>query len=344
MILSAVDEVVARAKADFVAVQSDAELEQVKALYLGKQGLLTKAFAHLKTLAGDDKKRQGALLNRAKAAIEAALSEAKARLREQAIAHALQKESIDVTLPGIGLGKGSLHPVTIILQEITDFFARAGFAIAVGPEVEDDEHNFTALNIGSDHPARAMHDTFYIEENIVLRTHTSPVQIRYMRSHQPPLRIIAPGRVYRWDMDLTHTPMFHQLEGLWVDESVSFANLKGILIAFLCAFFRNDQLAVRFRPSYFTFTEPSAEVDIQCVACAGIGCRICSHSGWLEVLGCGMVHPNVFKAVDYDADRFRGFAFGLGVERLTMLRFGIGDLRLFFENDLRWLEQFTGLS
>jgi phenylalanyl-tRNA synthetase alpha chain len=339
----ALEEIIKKAQDDFLAADSEAELEQLKALYLGKQGLLTKAFSTLRKLADEEKKMQGARLNDAKTAIESFLAQAKERVRQKAIEKALLQESLDVTLPGIGLGKGALHPVTIVLQEIVRFFEKAGFAEAVGPEVEDDEHNFTALNIGPDHPARAMHDTFYIEDNIVLRTHTSPVQIRYMRTHKPPLRIIAPGRVYRRDMDLTHTPMFHQVEGLWVDQSVCFADLKGILIAFLRAFFRNDDLAVRFRPSYFPFTEPSAEVDIQCVACAGHGCRVCSHTGWLEVLGCGMVHPNVFQAVHYETS-FRGFAFGLGVERLAMLRYGIGDLRLFFENDVRWLHQFTGLS
>ena len=224
---------------------------------------------------------------------------------------------------------------------VEDLFNQLGFEIAEGPEIEDDFHNFEALNIPASHPARAMHDTFYINENLLLRTHTSPVQIRAMKERQPPLKIIAPGRVYRCDSDVTHTPMFHQVEGLMVDEQVTFTDLKAVLIDFLQQFFERDDLAVRFRPSYFPFTEPSAEADIQCVMCSGEGCRVCSHTGWLEVLGCGMVHPNVFKHVAIDSEKYTGFAFGMGVERLAMLRYGVNDLRLFFENDLRFLQQFN---
>jgi phenylalanyl-tRNA synthetase alpha chain len=238
------------------------------------------------------------------------------------------------------LGRGGLHPVTRTLSRIESLFHSVGFEVADGPEIETDFYNFTALNIPENHPARAMHDTFYLQDGTLLRTHTSPVQVHYMQNHQPPFRIIAPGRVYRCDSDVTHTPMFHQVEGLWVDENVSFADLKGMLADFMRRFFEVDDLAVRFRPSFFPFTEPSAEMDIGCVMCGGDGCRVCSHTGWLEVLGCGMVHPNVFKHVNIDSERFLGFAFGLGVERLAMLRYGVDDLRLFFENDLRFLAQF----
>ena len=246
---------------------------------------------------------------------------------------------MDVTLPGRGQQAGGLHPVTRTLNRVEELFRGMGFDVAEGPEIEDDYHNFEALNIPPSHPARAMHDTFYFDEHTVLRTHTSPVQIRVMAEKKPPLRIIAPGRVYRCDSDITHTPMFHQLEGLLVDDKTTFADLKGILDEFLKAFFEKD-LAVRFRPSYFPFTEPSAEVDMQCVMCGGEGCRVCSHTGWIEILGCGMVHPKVLGHVNIDSETYTGFAFGMGIERLTMLRYGVNDLRLFFENDLRFLRQF----
>jgi phenylalanyl-tRNA synthetase alpha chain len=260
-------------------------------------------------------------------------------LEKEALDAKLAAEAVDVTLPGRGQATGGLHPVTMTLQRIEKLFSQLGFEVAEGPEIEDDYHNFEALNIPESHPARAMHDTFYFDNHTVLRTHTSPVQIRVMQEKKPPLRVIAPGRVYRCDSDLTHTPMFHQIEGLLVDEDVSFAQLKGILDEFLRRFFERE-LAVRFRPSYFPFTEPSAEADIQCVHCNGAGCRVCSHTGWLEILGCGMVHPNVFKHVDVDSEKYTGLAFGIGVERLAMLRYGVSDLRLYFENDLRFLEQF----
>ncbi|HSH48244.1 MAG TPA: phenylalanine--tRNA ligase subunit alpha, partial [Halomonas sp.] len=247
----------------------------------------------------------------------------------------------DVTLPGRGQASGGLHPVTRTLERIEGLFTRIGFAVATGPEIEDDYHNFEALNIPAHHPARGMADTFYFDATRLLRTHTSPVQVRTMQAQSPPIRIVCPGRVYRSDSDLTHTPMFHQVEGLLVDENISFADLKGTLEDFLHAFFERDDLSVRFRPSYFPFTEPSAEVDIECVMCAGQGCRVCSHTGWLEVLGCGMVHPAVFGHVGIDAERYTGFAFGMGAERLAMLRYGVNDLRLFFDNDLRFLRQFA---
>jgi phenylalanyl-tRNA synthetase alpha chain len=252
----------------------------------------------------------------------------------------LAKESVDVTLPGRGQHTGGLHPVTRTLQRMEDFFTAIGYDVAEGPEIEDDYHNFEALNIPDHHPARAMHDTFYFDAHTLLRTHTSPVQVRVMEATQGPIRIICPGKVYRCDSDITHTPMFHQMEGLLISENVSFADLKGTVEQFLQVFFEKD-LGVRFRPSFFPFTEPSAEVDMECVMCSGKGCRICKQTGWLEVMGCGMVHPEVLKASGVDATRYQGFAFGMGVERLAMLRYGVNDLRLFFENDLRFLKQFN---
>jgi phenylalanyl-tRNA synthetase alpha chain len=263
-------------------------------------------------------------------------------IREKKLGEQLIGEALDVTLPGRGLGMGGLHPVTRTLERIQSLFHSVGFTVAAGPEVESDYYNFTALNIPENHPARAMHDTFYTDvgNGNLLRTHTSPVQIRYMKTNPPPLKVIAPGRVYRRDSDLTHTPMFHQVEGLWVDKDVNLSALKGVLSDFMKHFFERDDLRVRFRASFFPFTEPSAEMDIGCVMCSN-GCRVCGHTGWLEVLGCGMVHPNVFKHVNIDHEKYTGFAFGLGVERLAMLRYGVNDLRLFFENDLRFLRQFN---
>jgi phenylalanyl-tRNA synthetase alpha chain len=279
------------------------------------------------------------MINEAKEEIKHALEARKAALLAARLESQLGAEAIDVTLPGRGQRPGGLHPITRTLERIEAFFTQVGFIVAEGPEVEDDFHNFEALNIPIHHPARAMHDTFYFDSRLLLRTHTSNVQIRTMEVQAPPVRIIAPGRVYRCDSDITHTPMFHQVEGLFVDEEVSFADLRGVLDDFLRQFFEKADLQVRFRPSYFPFTEPSAEVDIQCVMCGGGGCRVCSHSGWLEVLGCGMVHPAVFQQVGIDSERYTGYAFGMGVERLAMLRYGVNDLRLFFENDLRFLQQ-----
>ncbi|WP_428606038.1 phenylalanine--tRNA ligase subunit alpha [Sedimenticola sp.] len=315
-------------------------LDEVRVRFLGKNGLLTAQLKQLGKLPAEERPLAGQAINKAKQALQETIEQRRALLEQQELVSRLGSERIDVTLPGRGMGQGGLHPVTRTLQRIEDLFSRAGFAIEEGPEIEDDYHNFEALNIPAHHPARAMHDTFYFDAHLLLRTHTSPVQIRTMENAGPPLKVIAPGRVYRCDSDLTHTPMFHQVEGLLVDENVSFADLKGVLYDFLQSFFERD-LKIRFRPSYFPFTEPSAEVDIECVMCGGDGCRVCSHTGWLEVLGCGMVHPEVFRHVGIDSEKYTGYAFGMGVERLTMLRYGVNDLRLFFENDLRFLRQFA---
>ena len=315
-------------------------LDEVRVRYLGKSGLFTEQLKQLGKLPKEERPKAGQAINQAKKRLQEAIETRKAALEQAALEARLAAERLDVTLPGRTLGLGGLHPVTRTLERIQEIFASAGFTVAEGPEIEDDYHNFEALNIPAHHPARAMHDTFYFDEHRLLRTHTSPVQVRVMSKAQPPLKVIAPGRVYRCDSDLTHTPMFHQVEGFMVDEQVTFADLKGILHAFLKAFFEQD-LKVRFRPSYFPFTEPSAEVDMECVMCKGAGCRVCGHTGWLEVLGCGMIHPEVFRHVGIDTERYSGYAFGMGVERLTMLRYGVDDLRLFFENDLRFLRQFA---
>jgi len=315
-------------------------LDEIRVHYLGKKGVLTQQLKQLGKLPPEQRPEAGQAINVAKKQVQESIEARKQSLQNAELEAQLAAEKIDVTLPGRGQRSGGLHPVTRTLQRIRHLFSSMGFESAEGPEIEDDYHNFEALNIPEHHPARAMHDTFYIDAHHVLRTHTSPVQIRVMETQKPPFRIIAPGRVYRCDSDLTHTPMFHQVEGLLVDENVSFADLKGLLEEFLKHFFERDDLGVRFRPSYFPFTEPSAEVDIECVICSGEGCRVCSHSGWLEVLGCGMVHPNVFKHVDVDNEQYTGLAFGMGVERLAMLKYGVNDLRLFFENDLQFLQQF----
>ncbi|MGK2913628.1 MAG: phenylalanine--tRNA ligase subunit alpha [Porticoccaceae bacterium] len=321
------------------------ELERARVHYLGKKGEVTLLLKSLGKLPADERPKVGAVINEVKAQIEALLDARKSVLESSAIAAQLAAEAIDVTLPGRVSSTGRLHPITRTLERIEGFFTRVGYQVAEGPEIEDDYHNFEALNIPAHHPARAMHDTFYINAITaldpvrVLRTHTSPVQIRTMEQQSPPIRVICPGRVYRCDSDLTHTPMFHQVEGLVVDRDISFADLKGTVDQFLRAFFEAD-FPVRFRPSYFPFTEPSAEVDIQCTHCNGRGCRICKQTGWLEVMGCGMVHPSVFTRCGIDADEYTGFAFGMGVERLAMLRYGVNDLRLFFDNDIRFLKQF----
>ena len=325
---------------DAVAAAADLRgLDAVRVEYLGKKGLLTAQLKQLGQLPPEERKQAGQVINQAKETVQQAIEARKGDLQQAELDRRLAGETVDVTLPGRGQVGGGLHPVTRTLERIEALFAGLGFEVALGPEIEDDYHNFEALNIPAHHPARAMHDTFYFEDGRVLRTHTSPVQIRVMENRTPPLRVIAPGRVYRCDSDLTHTPMFHQVEGLMVDTDVSFVDLKGILDDFLKHFFERD-LGVRFRPSYFPFTEPSAEVDMECVMCDGQGCRVCSHTGWLEVLGCGMVHPKVFEHVGIDNEQYTGFAFGMGVERLAMLRYGVNDLRLFFENDLRFLRQF----
>lgn len=313
----------------FAATSDEAELEQIKARYLGKEGSLTGLLKGLGKLSAEERPAAGARINQIKQGIEAALQARRDALQQNKLEQKLAAESLDVTLPGRGLGTGGLHPVTRTLQRIEHLFHSLGFATSSGPEIEHDFYNFTALNIPENHPARAMHDTFYIDPQHVLRTHTSPVQVRYMESNQPPLKIISPGRVYRVDSDATHSPMFHQVEGLWVDEEVSFANLKGVVQDFLQRFFERDDLRVRFRPSFFPFTEPSAEMDMSW------------NGGWLEIGGCGMVHPNVLKHVNIDSEKYLGFAFGLGVERLAMLRYGVNDLRQFYESDLRFLKQFN---
>ncbi|HYQ71290.1 MAG TPA: phenylalanine--tRNA ligase subunit alpha [Gammaproteobacteria bacterium] len=327
---------------DEIAAAGDAaSLDAVRVGYLGKKGRLTQQLKQLGTLPAAERPAAGQAINRIKERVQQALEARRETLQASQLDARLAEERIDVTLPGRGQPQGGLHPVTITMRRIEALFRPLGFTVAEGPEIEDDHHNFEALNIPAHHPARAMHDTFYFDAHTLLRTHTSPVQVRVMEQQQPPLRIIAPGRVYRCDSDLTHTPMFHQVEGLLVDEQVSFANLRGLLDEFLRAFFERSDLPVRFRPSYFPFTEPSAEVDIQCVMCAGEGCRVCGQSGWLEILGCGMVHPKVFEQVGIDNERYTGFAFGMGVERLAMLRYGVNDLRLFFENDMSFLKQFN---
>lgn len=318
-----------QALAQFQATNDEAELENIKGRFLGKEGRLTLLLKSLGKLSVEERPAAGARINQVKQAIETALQARRDALRQERLAQQLAAESLDVTLPGRGHGSGGLHPVTQTLDRIETLFHSLGFAIASGPEIEHDFYNFTALNIPENHPARAMHDTFYLDPEHVLRTHTSPVQIRYMESHQPPLKIISPGKVYRVDSDATHSPMFHQVEGLWVDEAMSFANLKGVVQDFLQRFFEREDLRVRFRPSFFPFTEPSAEMDMSW------------GDGWLEIGGCGMVHPNVLRHVSIDSEKYLGFAFGLGVERLAMLRYGVNDLRLFYESDLRFLKQFN---
>ena len=328
-----------QARSAIAAAQDSATLEQLRVDYLGKKGQLTGLLKGLSNLTPEDRPKAGALINVVKQELQELIGERKTALDATAVKAKLEQEAIDVTMPGRAKTIGGVHPVTQTIERMEDFFSAIGFDVVEGPEIEDDYHNFEALNIPAHHPARAMHDTFYVDEHTVLRTHTSPVQVRVMESQEPPLRIICPGRVYRCDSDLTHTPMFHQVEGLLIDEHSSFSDLKGLIEDFLRVFFERD-LEVRFRPSYFPFTEPSAEVDIQCVNCAGKGCRVCSQTGWLEVMGCGMVHPKVFEAAGIDTEKYSGFAFGMGVERLAMLRYGVNDLRLFFDNDLRFLEQF----
>jgi phenylalanyl-tRNA synthetase alpha chain len=330
---------VEQALADIGASANVAALDEVRVRLLGKKGLLTEQLKALGKLSAEERPAAGQRINDAKTSIHAALEIRRLRLEQATLELELAKGTIDVTLPGRGQEPGSLHPVTRTRLRIEQIFAQAGFQVASGPEVEDDFHNFEALNIPKNHPARAMHDTFYFPDGRLLRTHTSPVQIRSMRAQRPPLAVIAPGRVYRNDSDMTHSPMFHQVEGIAIGESISFANLKAMLHTFVERFFEQP-LGMRLRPSYFPFTEPSAEVDIECVFCHGKGCRVCKQTGWLEILGCGMVHPNVLAAAGIDSEHWQGYAFGMGIERLAMLRYGVDDLRLFFENDLQFLKQF----
>ncbi|HJP35753.1 MAG: phenylalanine--tRNA ligase subunit alpha [Gammaproteobacteria bacterium] len=331
--MSDTNEIVETATGEAEQAESLAALDQVRVKYLGKKGVLTEQLKNLGKLPASDRPETGRLINIAKKDLARAIEQRKAALEAAQLESELAGAHIDVTLPGRGCALGGAHPITLTMARIEDLFARSGFEICDGPEVEDDYHNFEALNIPAHHPARAMHDTFYFGDGSLLRTHTSPVQVRVMEERTPPLRVIAPGRVYRCDYDQTHSPMFHQVEGLLLDRDVTMGDLKGVLQAFLRAFFEQDELQMRFRPSYFPFTEPSAEVDIKLASPHGI-------SDWLEVLGCGMVHPNVLSNVGIDGERYNGFAFGLGVERLAMLRYGVNDLRLFFDNDLQFLRQF----
>lgn len=333
---------VATAKTAIETAADIAALEKLRVDYLGKKGEITQQLKSLKDLPDEEKRLFGKHVNEAKDAIQEAIAVRKIALEAVAIQDQLAKERVDVTLTARSLDVGGLHPITIVMERISQLFSQLGFDIHEGPEVETEYYNFEALNIPSHHPARAMHDTFYFDKKLLLRTHTSPVQIRAMEKEKPPLKIIAPGRVYRCDSDVTHTPMFHQVEGLMVDEGISFADLKGILSDFLSAFFETN-VKTRFRASYFPFTEPSAEVDMSCVKCQGQGCRICKQTGWLEILGCGMVHPRVLEYGGIDPDRYTGFAFGMGVERMAMLRYNVDDLRLFFENDIKVLKQFNGV-
>ncbi|GGI83217.1 phenylalanine--tRNA ligase subunit alpha [Legionella impletisoli] len=315
------------------------QLEAIRVEYLGKKGKLTEILKTLVDLPPEEKPKMGQLVNQVKRELSAQIEEKLGLLKEEQLQQKLAAEQVDVTLPGRNRQAGTLHPVTQVKQIINQFFSRLGFDVVEGPEVETDFYNFEALNIPGHHPARAMHDTFYFGDGRLLRTHTSPVQIRTMENRKPPFRLIAPGRVYRCDSDLTHTPMFHQVEGLLIDKHATLAGLKGLLQDFFAHFF-GRKLAVRFRPSYFPFTEPSAEVDIECTQCSGKGCRLCKFTGWLEVLGCGMVHPNVLKAVNISPEAYQGWAFGMGIDRMAMLYFGIDDLRMMFENDLSFLKQF----
>ena len=324
------DRIVESALADFQSSVDPAALENAKAKYLGKAGTLTTRLKTLGTLAADERAAAGARINAAKAKLEEALVARRQSIADAKLAAQLSAEALDVSLPGRGPGTGGLHPLTRTLERLETLFRSLGFDVAQGPEIEDDFHNFTALNTPENHPARSMHDTFYVEGGLVLRTHTSPMQIRYMETHPPPIRIIAPGRVYRVDNDATHSPMFHQVEGLWIGDDVSFADLKAVMHEFLRNFFERDDVTLRFRPGFFPFTEPSAEIDMR----FGDG-------GWLEIAGAGQVHPNVLRAVNIDPERWQGFAFGLGPDRLAMLRYGVDDLRLFYENDLRFLRQFA---
>ena len=326
----ALSTIVDAALADFEACVDPASLENAKAKYLGKSGSLTGQLKSLGRLPPGERASTGARINAAKARLEDALTARRAALADAKLASQLAADALDVSLPGRGRGVGGLHPLTRTLERIEMLFRSLGFAVADGPEIEDDFHNFTALNTPENHPARSMHDTFYVEGGLVLRTHTSPIQIRYMETHAPPIRIIAPGRVYRVDSDATHSPMFHQVEGLWIGDDVSFADLKGVFSEFLRNFFERDDVTLRFRPSFFPFTEPSAEIDMR----VGDG-------GWLEIAGAGQVHPNVLRAVNIDPERWQGFAFGMGPDRLAMVRYGVDDLRLFYENDLRFLRQFA---
>jgi phenylalanyl-tRNA synthetase alpha chain len=324
---------------DLHSTETPADLRQLRIKYAGKKGIITTKLKLLSTVPLDERPEYGKLLNELKMFMEGEINARELLIRDRERSKVIASEALDVTLPGKYTPPGRTHPITTVLQEIIDIFVSLGFTIEVGPEVELDYYNFEALNIPRDHPARDMQDTFYISDDVLLRTHTSPVQVRTMERSRPPLRFIAPGKVYRCDADVSHTPMFHQVEGLVVDTDITFSDLKGVLEVFIHRMFTKDT-PVRFRPSFFPFTEPSAEVDIGCILCSGSGCRVCKNSGWLEVLGAGMVNPRVFEMVGYDPEVYTGFAFGMGVERLTMLKYSIDDIRMFYENDIRFLRQF----
>jgi len=334
------EEIEMQARSELEEVQDEVSLQNLKARYLGRAGIITELLKGLRDVPDMERPEMGRLINDVKITIEDIFDKKLNIIKEDKKQTELLEEKLDVTLPGRGFHLGTKHPVTQVMEEVVGIFEKMGFQVEEGPEVELDYYNFEALNIPPDHPARDMQDTFYISDDIVLRTHTSPVQIRVMEKQKPPIKIIAPGKVYRCDSDISHTPMFHQVEGLLVDEKVTFGDLKGVLTEFARLVF-GENLKVRFRPSFFPFTEPSAELDIECVICGGKGCRVCKDTGWLEILGCGMVDPEVFKSVNYDSERYSGFAFGMGIERIAMLKFGINDIRLFFENDLRFLKQFV---
>ena len=339
--MSDLEDILSTALSAVASAGDSSALDDVRVKYLGKKGELTGLLKGLGKLSPEDRPAAGAEINTAKEALQEAISARKADLDNAAIDAQLASETIDVSLPGRNNDLGALHPVTQVLRRMEDFFIGVGYEVVEGPEIEDDYHNFEALNLPEHHPARAMHDTFYFNPELLLRTHTSPVQVRVMETTKPPIRIICPGRVYRVDPpDPSHLPMFHQVEGLVVDENISFADLKGTVVEFLRVFFEKDDLEVRFRPSYFPFTEPSAEVDVQCVHCEGAGCRVCSQTGWLEVMGSGMVHPRVLEYSGIDSEKYTAFAFGMGPDRLAMLRYSVDDLRHYLDNDLRFLKQF----
>ncbi|MCD6133806.1 MAG: phenylalanine--tRNA ligase subunit alpha [Deltaproteobacteria bacterium] len=334
------EEILEKLKQEIKEIHNLESLKKVKAAYLGKKGCITKLLKNISTLSAEKRKNYGEKVNRLKREAEKIFSQKSESIKKEIENLSLEREKLDITLPGRRYAKGSLHPLSIVLREIEDIFEGLNFSIEEGPEIEYELYNFDMLNMPKEHPARDMHDTFYIDEGMLLRTHTSPVQIRVLKEKVPPLMFISPGKVYRRDADISHSPMFHQVEGMIVDKKLSFSHLKGIMTVFLRKFF-GEETELRFRPSYFPFTEPSAEVDIQCIVCKGNGCRLCSYTGFLEILGCGVVHPNVFKAAGYDPEIWKGLAFGMGVERMAMLKYGIDDIRLFFENDYRFLKNFS---
>lgn len=336
-----VQQLLQAALSDVAKASTIEELDNIRVQYLGKKGQFTDILKSLATLTPEERPKVGQEVNDAKESLQQALNAKRDHFQDEILSAQLSAEAIDVSLPGKRRALGGLHPITQVISRVENLFAQLGFTVVEGPEIEDEYHNFEALNTPESHPARAMHDTFYFPHNLLLRSHTSSVQIRSMENGKPPFRLIAPGRVYRCDSDMTHTPMFHQVEGLVIDRNVSFVDLKKTLHGFLREFFEQD-LAMRFRPSFFPFTEPSAEADMQCVHCQGKGCRVCKQTGWLEILGCGMVHPSVLKNCGIDPNEFQGFAFGMGMERLANLRYGVDDIRQFFDNDLKFLQQFSG--